>query len=184
MNASVCSPRNPASRARSRSCASRASRASSSPISRRRSQSSWNGQDFYVAFGDADRRSWEDARRYGFVSGDGAKWYSQTLQALFPGTRVFLYIPKTGYVGVGRVTETAQRADSFLVTVNGAEIPIREAPLHAPLGSADEDDDHAEYVVGVDWIKTFLRARRSGRRACSPIRRPPYECVISSRSSA
>jgi hypothetical protein len=29
----------------------------------------WNGRDFYISFGDGERRSWEDALKYGFVSG-------------------------------------------------------------------------------------------------------------------
>lgn len=41
----------------------------------KRQRPPWNGQDFYVAFGDPARRSWEDAVRYGFVSGGGGKWY-------------------------------------------------------------------------------------------------------------
>lgn len=44
----------------------------------------WNGE-FYVSFGDAASRSWEDARRFGFISGGGGNWYSQTLKLLSPG---------------------------------------------------------------------------------------------------
>lgn len=31
----------------------------------------WNG-DFYVSFGDANSRSWEDALKYGLISGEGS----------------------------------------------------------------------------------------------------------------
>jgi hypothetical protein len=48
----------------------------------RKPRPAWNGQDFYVAFGDPERRSWEDAVRYGFVSAGGGEWYSRSLQAL------------------------------------------------------------------------------------------------------
>ena len=40
------------------------------------------------------RRNWEDARKYGFISGGGDRWYSQSLQALRPGHRVFVYLPR------------------------------------------------------------------------------------------
>jgi len=63
----------------------------------------WNGTDFYVSFGEGDHRSWEDARKFGFVSGGGGRWYSKTLEALQPGHRVFACVPGEGYVGVGEV---------------------------------------------------------------------------------
>ncbi|WP_199196967.1 endonuclease NucS domain-containing protein [Achromobacter sp. MYb9] len=53
----------------------------------------WNGK-FYVSFGDTTSRSWEDAQRFGYVSGGGGSWYSQTLKLLSPGDRVWVKIPK------------------------------------------------------------------------------------------
>jgi hypothetical protein len=35
----------------------------------------WNGE-YYVSFGDMSSRSWEDARKFGFVSAGGGSWYS------------------------------------------------------------------------------------------------------------
>ena len=61
----------------------------------------WNGQDFYVSLGEGGHRDWDDCVKYGFVSGGQGRWYSQTLQMLFPGARIFAYIPQIGYVGVG-----------------------------------------------------------------------------------
>ncbi|HPK33739.1 MAG TPA: endonuclease NucS, partial [Ottowia sp.] len=59
----------------------------------------WNGE-YYVSFGDASSRSWDDARQYGYISAGGGTWYSQTLKMLSPGDRVWVNIPKKGYVGV------------------------------------------------------------------------------------
>jgi len=116
----------------------------------------WNGQDFYVTFGEDERRTWDDALRYGFVSAGGGKWYSQTLQALFPGARVFVYIPKTGYVAVGKVLETAQRINDFQVDVDGRRMPILEAPLGAPkMGEGADDEEQSEYLARVEWLKTL-----------------------------
>ena len=116
----------------------------------------WNGQDFYVTFGEDEQRTWEDALRYGFVSGGGGKWYSQSLQALFPSARVFVYIPKTGYVAVGKVLETAQRVKDFEVEVDGHRLPILEAPLKAPkMGDRADDEEQSEYLVRVEWQKTL-----------------------------
>jgi hypothetical protein len=123
----------------------------------RKARPPWNGQDFYISFGE-DRRSWDDAVQYGFVSGGGGKWYSQTLQSLFPGARVFVCIPKTGYVGVGTVKETAQRVGEFKVNVGGQTVPILEAPLKQPaIGEGADDEDLSEYMVRVEWIKTLPR---------------------------
>ena len=47
----------------------------------------WNGE-FYASFGDQTSRSWDDAVRYGFISGGGGSWYSKTLKLLSSGDRV------------------------------------------------------------------------------------------------
>lgn len=119
----------------------------------------WNGQDFYVSFGEDARRSWEDAVRYGFVSAGGGEWYSQTLENLFPGARVFVCIPKEGYVGVGEVVGEKTPVTEFTVEIEGEEeIPILEAPLEAERMDSDaEAPERAEYLVPVEWIKTRPR---------------------------
>lgn len=126
------------------------------PVTQKKTRAAWNGQDFYVTFGEGERRAWEDALRYGFVSGGGGKWYSQTLQALFPGARVFVHIPQTGYIAVGKVMETAQRVNDFEVEVDGRRLPILEAPLRAPkMGERADDEEQSEYLVRVEWQKTL-----------------------------
>ena len=69
---------------------------------RREYSANWN-REYYISFGECAYRKWEDARKYGFVSGGGGKWYSQTLRMLHSGDRVWVNIPHTGYVGVGIV---------------------------------------------------------------------------------
>jgi hypothetical protein len=56
----------------------------------------WNGQDFYVSLGEAEHRDWDDRVKYGFASGGQGRWYSQTLQMLFHGARIFAHIPQIG----------------------------------------------------------------------------------------
>jgi hypothetical protein len=94
---------------------------SDTAISRRSgAKEPWNGQDWYVTFGEESGiRSWTDARRYGFVSAGGGEWYSRDLRALPIGGRVFVYIPKTGYVAVGTVTGPAVPFDEAVLTVEG-----------------------------------------------------------------
>ena len=116
----------------------------------------WNGSDFYISFGVDAQRSWADAVRYGFVSGGGGRWYSQSLGQLFPGARVFVNIPKTGFVGVGLVTAEAVPVRDFQVEVDGGSMPILDAPHDASgMDTNVDDDETCEWLVRVDWITTL-----------------------------
>jgi hypothetical protein len=120
----------------------------------------WNGRDFYVSLGEGSHRTWADCLRYGFISGGQGKWYSQTLKSLFPGSRVFVNIPKTGYVGVGIVKEPAVPVKDFRITLDGKDISILEAPLEAPKMSENADDPElSEYLVHVEWVKTVPKVQ-------------------------
>lgn len=118
----------------------------------------WNGQDFYVSFGDGTEtgegvyRSWDDARKYGYVSGGGGKFYSQSLSQLFPDSRVFVYIPKNGYVAVGIVQGESTPADEFTVKVDGEDVSILDAQLKCR-GCLENSDDpeKMEFFVPVKW---------------------------------
>jgi hypothetical protein len=114
----------------------------------------WNGE-FYVSYGDLQSRSWEDARKYGFISGGGGTWYSQTLKLLSPGDRVWVKIPKTGYVGVGRVTEAVRPIREFTVMTPSGERPALDVLQYAEKYKKHADDpDKAEYFVRVLWLDT------------------------------
>jgi hypothetical protein len=135
---------------------------------KRKARAPWNGQDFHVSFGEfdepeRDRRRWEDAVKYGFISaggGEGGRHFSRALEQLRPGHRMFVHIPKRGYVGVGTVTESSQRIRDFKVDVNGKTVPILEAPLVAKQPEKYSDDpEKSEYVVRVNWIKTLPREK-------------------------
>ena len=114
----------------------------------------WNGE-FYVSFGDASSRDWEDARGLGFISGGGGSWYSQTLKLLSPGDRVWVKIPKKGYVGVGIVLESVQSASDFKVQTDSGEQPALMVLKHADKYRLTADDpERAEYFVRVKWLDT------------------------------
>jgi hypothetical protein len=121
-------------------------------------QEQWNQRDFYVSLGESPDANWDDCRRYGFVSGSGGRWYTQTLDLLFAGARVFVNIPKRGYVGVGTVRDRSCPAKDFMVDVDSKQIPILSAPLIAPeMGKNANDPELCSYVVRVDWIKAVPR---------------------------
>ncbi|WP_026400774.1 endonuclease NucS domain-containing protein [Actinomadura rifamycini] len=118
----------------------------------------WNGQDWYVSFGEEGGvRSWLDARRYGFVSAGGGDWFSRTLRALPVGDRVFVHIPKVGYVGVGTVTREARPFDEAELVVDGSVRKMTDLELAAAYRhdhQPQDGQDRREWVVAVDWLKT------------------------------
>ena len=120
----------------------------------------WDGRDYYVSFGEGPHRSWQDAVKYGFVSAGHGRWYSNTLAMLRPGGRVFVCIPRVGYVGVGEVEEPVVRVSEFRVRVDITARPILELPRVAP-GMADDADDPdlSEYVVRVTWLRTLTKEK-------------------------
>ncbi|TDB92520.1 DUF91 domain-containing protein [Actinomadura sp. 7K534] len=135
--------------------------ASQAGSSKKSTKEKWNGEDWYVAFGvdESGVREWEDARRYGFVSAGGGVWYSKTLRRLPVGARVFVHIPKSGYVGVGRVTREARPFPEAVVDVEGEERPLAEQELRGKyVHTVDKDEDITEYVVTVEWEREVPQA--------------------------
>ncbi|MEV0551205.1 hypothetical protein AB0H98_30760 [Nocardia salmonicida] len=121
-------------------------------------QPPWNGLDFYVAVGESQHRSWDDMRRYGFVSAGHGDKYRKAMMNLSPGARVWAAIPSTGYVGVGEVDATAVPVAEFDVHVDGQTMPILQAPLRAAQMGEDADDPTlTEYLVRVRWIDSRPR---------------------------
>lgn len=106
-----------------------------------------------MSYGPIDESSWEDARRYGFVCAGGGRWYTNTLELLEPGSRIWVKIPGAGYVGVGRVVEAVVPVDEFTVAVNGQERPVLEVINHANKFVTEEEDPERAYgFVRVEWL--------------------------------
>lgn len=122
-----------------------------------KTRETWNGTDWYVSFGDDPTgRSWDDARKYGFVSAGGGEWYSRTLKNLVPGARIFVHIPKTGYVGVATVTGAADMFERVQVPINGVEQSLKDQSLRGNYHHAG-GENCAEWVVPVDWVHAVPR---------------------------
>jgi len=118
-----------------------------------RDKGEWNNE-YYVSFGHSESRDWNEAIKYGFICAGSGIWYSKTLFLLSPGDRVWVNIPKIGYVGVGRVTGPAVRASEFQVNVDGVKRPfleIAKADYHRNLADNEEE---SEYFVPINWITT------------------------------
>lgn len=113
----------------------------------------WNGE-LYVSFGSGSRR-WDEAVKYGFISGGGGSWYTNTLQMLESGDRVWVKIPGKGFVGVGRVSGPRVAAREFRIG-DQAALDV----LQGDYGRAFADDpERSEYFVPVEWIRTVPEAQ-------------------------
>lgn len=116
----------------------------------------WNGE-YYVSFGhDENGRRWEDAKKYGFVSGGGGAWYSKTLNLLEPGKRVWVNVPGRGYVGVGEVIDPIVRVDQFKISDSGKQRFLSPEDLIGKNIFVNVgDEEKAEYLVPVKWLKVL-----------------------------
>ncbi|MBN9626302.1 MAG: hypothetical protein ABS38_06840 [Acidovorax sp. SCN 68-22] len=115
--------------------------------------SHWNGE-YYVSYA-GENREWHEAQKYGFIAGGGGTWYSNTLQMLSPGNRVWVNIPGTGYVGVGEVTGLRVPVDDFTFDENGYTKKITDTDaVIATRTKYAESPENAEYLVPVKWIET------------------------------
>ncbi len=122
------------------------------PRGRKGKRAEWNQRDWFVSFGEYEGgRSWEDGRRYGFVSAGGGLWFSRTLRSVPVGARVNVHI----YVAVGITLAQAQRFDEATVRLDGDWVPLAPQDLQGTYRSstttADPDED-AEYAIPVRWL--------------------------------
>jgi len=100
-------------------------------------------------------RSWEDCRRFGFISAGHGRNYSRQLEKLLLGDAIYAYVPGHGYVGFGHVTSTAQMARD----VQLADGPLLEHDLEGSFLRMNRNNrEESEYVVRVDWMATLPRA--------------------------
>ncbi|WP_176248800.1 endonuclease NucS domain-containing protein [Sulfitobacter sp. HGT1] len=109
----------------------------------------WNGE-FYVSFGANDTSVWDEAIEYGFVSGGGGSWYSNSLRMLDEGDRIWVKIPGKGFVGVGRVSGPRIAANEFRIE-GGPALDKLAGGYHREL---KDDQEKSEYFVPVDWLYT------------------------------
>lgn len=121
---------------------------------RRGEKEPWNGE-YYVSFGESASRSWDEAVRYGFVSGGGGTWYSNSLRMLSEGDRIWAKIPGKGFVGVGRVTGSRIPANEFIIDDKPA-LEVLQAGYHREYA---DDPEKAEYFVPVSWDRTLTQAQ-------------------------
>ena len=120
--------------------------------SERKQRVPWNGE-FYANFGVSRHRSWDDARKFGFISAGGGEWFSRTLHLLEPGARVWVNRPTVGYVGVATVLGEPVRADEFKVRTDSGIHPYLEvSAVRDALLERGAASDKTEWFVPVKWL--------------------------------
>lgn len=109
---------------------------------------------YFVNVGEGSNRHWDDNHRYNFFCAGGGKRFANLMQAIPPGSEVYLYLSQHGYVAKARTLAAAVPIDRFLV--NGT--PIAQLPLIAP-DAKSHILDHimCEWLIGVEWDKALNR---------------------------
>ncbi|MYV97263.1 endonuclease NucS domain-containing protein [Streptomyces sp. SID3343] len=119
----------------------------------------WNGLDWYSVLGEEGGiRSWDDARRFGFISAGGGKRFSRGLRRPQPGHRINLHIPKVGYVGIGEVCGEPLPFTEALVRDGSLRLAEQQLVGKYRHPGDDTDPDVAEYILPVRWLKAVDRS--------------------------
>lgn len=118
----------------------------------KRDEQPWNGE-YFTSFGEGQDIRWTDAMKYGYVCAGGGSWYSRTLGLLEPGARVWVNVPSKGYVGVGRVTESAKPITEFQVE-DGAGRLVRAHEVLKYAFDASKPAEACIHFVKVQWLKS------------------------------
>ena len=108
-----------------------------------------DGIRYTVEYGDG--RSWEDARKFGFVSASSTT--NNLLSNLNVGDYVFCHIAGMGFVGVGICTSRAKPAKDFCVDNNGIQTPILSCKWEDEEAKNSLPDN--ELFLGVQWYRTL-----------------------------
>lgn len=111
---------------------------------------------WFVNVGEHEARDWDDCKEIGFLSAGYGARYSNAMKRLPLGAKVFAYMKALGYVGYGIVTSTAVMARDFVP--HPPWLPLLDIPdLRSDIGHDLNDEDEADWVVGIRWHKTFDR---------------------------
>jgi hypothetical protein len=115
-----------------------------------REKEPWNGE-LYASFGHGEARSWPEAMQYGFISAGGGTWYSNSLNLLKEGDRIWVKAPGFGFVGVGRVRGPRVLASEFIIAERPALEVLNQGHYHRQFVN---DSEKSEYFVPVEWLQT------------------------------
>lgn len=111
---------------------------------------------YYYNVGENRARNWDDYRKYGYISAGWGARYRDTMLGFQVGDVVAAYLKRYGFVGIGRINETAKMIRD--VRIDGRR--LIDLPLIAEDADHDCDDpDESEYACVVKWIKRVPREK-------------------------
>lgn len=109
----------------------------------------------YYNVGEGRHRNWDDYVKYGFISaGQGERWRDGILR-LREGDVVVARLRSRGYVGVGKVRQSARRVRD--VEIRGKRLLDLELKSKH-MGENSNSVTESEYVALVKWVKTVPRS--------------------------
>ncbi len=115
---------------------------------------------FYVNVGEGEHRCWEDCKKFGFLSAGQDKKWSDPLKSLNKGDLIVAYLKSHGYVGIGKLIEEALPINDFKINNK----TLREFPLIAPNMFENSENEKSEFLIKIEWIKTFDRNEAKWKR--------------------
>lgn len=109
---------------------------------------------YYYNIGEGDHRNWDDYVKYGFISAGQAPRFRDAMLSFEVGDVIAAYLPKCGYLGIGRITQQALPIKKVFIN----NTPLLSLPLMCQ-NMADNCDsyENSEYVALVEWFTTLAR---------------------------
>lgn len=107
-------------------------------------------------------RVWEDSKQYGFISAGYGVKFANRASELNLGDKVFAYLDKSGYVGLGIVTAKGVPFKDFIPegkTKNLFNLPMTAKPTQKRMKSKSTWD----ICVKIKWLKAVDRAQGINR---------------------
>jgi len=126
--------------------------------------------------GNPTARSWEACRKYGFMAAGGGRKWSEPMKQLKVGDKLFAYLSRHGYVGLGEVTAEAKPFNEFVP--DGETKTLPNLPLTENCEEERTTDPEKVFLcVKVKWANPLDRGEavlkdRAYRGTLNKIRQP------------
>lgn len=139
-------------------------------------------------------RQWEACKKYGFMSAGQHPKFSTPLLNIEQADIIAAYITGSGYVGIGRITETAVPIKKF--SFNGKTLSdfnidrrilddklvnnetVEGMPLLRKTLFRNAYNEKTEFVIRVEWIETVTRATAYWERKQGLFAKPMIQCKL------
>jgi hypothetical protein len=130
---------------------------------------------YYYNVGENAFRNWDDYAKYGFISAGRGTKNRDAIKAFNRDDLIAAYLKTRGFVGVGRILETAKRIRDVLIKGT----PLLNLKLTATDPDHDgHDDELCEYVCLVKWLKRVPREEAKKSSAIKLFTNPQIRATL------